>query len=62
MHLTTYPQVEGAYPTYVRQPSTGRVVPVVQVYKYSKYIGDLTLNFDSSGELVSPVEGAGVAR
>ena len=26
-------QVEGDYPTYVTQPSTGRVVPVVQVIR-----------------------------
>jgi len=55
-------EVEGDYPTYVTQPSTGRVVPVVQVYKYSKYLGDLRLNFDSAGELLTPVAGVGVSR
>jgi len=55
-------EVEGEYPTYVSQPFTGRVVPVVQAYKYSKYLGDLTLNFDSAGELLVPVEGEGVSR
>merc|ERR1712212_1376287 len=54
--------VEGDYPTYVTQPSTGRVVPVVQVYKYSKYLGDLRLNFDNAGELLTPVAGVGVSR
>ena len=80
--------IEGDYPTYVTQPSTGRVVPVVQVvqklvlnqrtdldsqphqlvkhcwqvYKYSKYLGDLKLNFDNSGELLTPVDGVGVSR
>merc|ERR1712002_218557 len=54
--------VEGEYPTYVRQNTTGRVVPVVQAYKYSKYLGDLTLNFDSKGELLLPVNGTGVSR
>ena len=37
--------VEGDYPTYVKQ-ANGRVVPVVQVYCYSKYLGHLELNFD----------------
>jgi len=44
------------------QPSTGRVVPVVQVYKYSKYLGDMRLNFDIAGELLTPVAGVGVSR
>ena len=34
----------------------------MQAYKYSKYLGDLRLNFDSSGELLLPVAGAGVSR
>ena len=77
--------IEGDYPTYVTQPSTGRVVPVVQVvfcpqptnkpwqpyqfanhclqaYKYSKYLGDLRVNFDNTGELLTPVDGVGVSR
>jgi len=54
-------EVEGDFPTYVTQPS-GKVVPVVQVYKYSKYLGYLALNFDGHGELVEPVNGGGVAR
>lgn len=37
--------VSGDYPTYVEQPN-GRVVPVVQVYCYSKYLGHMELNFD----------------
>jgi len=53
-------EVEGDFPTFVTQ-STGRVVPVVQVYKYSKYLGHLKLNFDKSGELMTPVEGVGVS-
>ena len=52
--------VEGDYPTYVTQPS-GKVVPVVQVYKYSKYLGFLTLNFNGQGELLEPVAGGGVS-
>ena len=53
-------EVEGDFPTYVRQPS-GKVVPVVQVYKYSKYLGYLSLNFNEEGELLLPVDGYGVS-
>ena len=31
------------------------------MYKYSKYLGDLRLNFDSAGELLTPVAGGGVS-
>ena len=56
-------QPRGPYPTYVTQPSTGKVVPVVQAYCYTKYMGHLTLNIDkASGDLVTPVDGAGVER
>ena len=50
---------QGEYPTYVVQDS-GRVVPVVQAYCYTKYIGHLQLQFDSQGELLRPVAGVGV--
>jgi len=56
------PSVEtplGEYPTYVTQPGTGRVVPVVQAYCYTKYMGHLEANFDDGGELLLPVQGAG---
>lgn len=43
---------EGSYPTYVTQAS-GRRVPVVQAYAYTKYLGKLHLVFDSTGELIS---------
>jgi len=52
--------VEGDFPTYIRQPS-GKVVPVVQVYKYSKYLGYLTLHFNQEGELLKPENGKGVS-
>lgn len=45
---------EGIYPTYVKQQS-GRSVPVVQAYAYTKYLGQLSLEFDSSGEVTSAV-------
>ncbi|XP_049876221.1 uncharacterized protein LOC126373907 [Pectinophora gossypiella] len=44
-----YPQ--GSYPTWVTQAS-GRKVPVVQAYAYTKYIGKLHLIFDSNGEII----------
>ncbi|XP_063829407.1 protein 5NUC-like [Ostrinia nubilalis] len=42
---------EGPYPTMVVQPS-GRRVPVVQAYAYTKYMGRLHLVFDADGEIV----------
>ena len=36
---------EGDYPTYITQRS-GKVVPVVQVYYHTKYLGHLELHFD----------------
>ena len=36
---------KGPYPTYVAN-RFGKVVPVVQVYCYTKYLGHLELNFD----------------
>ena len=32
------------------------------MYKYSKYLGDLRVNFDNPGELLTPVDGVGVSR
>ena len=49
------PSVEkpsGPYPTLVRQPGTRRVVPVVQAYAYTKYLGVFKLQFDEDGEVV----------
>ena len=37
-----------------------KVVPVVQAYCYSKYLGRFDLYFDSKGDLKSPVESVGV--
>ena len=57
------PSVEkpsGPYPTFVTQKSSGKVVPVVQAYCYSKYVGKFDVIFDTKGELKTPVEGAGV--
>lgn len=43
---------EGPYPTFVKQKS-GKLVPAVQAYAYTKYLGKLHLIFDSNGELIS---------
>ncbi|XP_011551567.3 protein 5NUC isoform X4 [Plutella xylostella] len=43
-------QVEGPYPTMVQQAS-GKMVPVVQAYAYTKYMGKLHLIFDAEGEI-----------
>ncbi|KAK3914087.1 Protein 5NUC [Frankliniella fusca] len=42
----------GQYPTFVRQAS-GREVPVVQAYAYTKYLGRLKIRFDADGEIAS---------
>lgn len=43
---------QGPYPTVVRQKS-GRRVPVVQAYAFTKYLGKLHVIFNSNGEVVS---------
>ena len=58
-HPPSVEKPEGPYPTYVTQAS-GRVVPVVQAYCYTKYLGHLEIVFDNAGELVEPVPGGGV--
>ena len=40
----------GPYPTIVVQ-SSGKKVPVVQAYAYTKYLGHLNLKFDENGKL-----------
>ena len=42
----------GPYPTYVTQAS-GKQVPVVQAYAYTKYLGKLHMVFNDKGDLVS---------
>lgn len=41
---------EGLYPTVVQQNS-GKKVPVVQAYAYTKYMGRLNVTFDENGDL-----------
>ncbi|KAJ0174737.1 hypothetical protein K1T71_009845 [Dendrolimus kikuchii] len=43
---------QGSYPTYVTQAS-GRRVPVVQAYAYTKYLGYLKIIFNSDGEIIN---------
>jgi len=55
-HSHTYlsasdPDRQGAYPTYVSRED-GTLVPVVQAYAYSKYLGHLELTFDDDGSVV----------
>ncbi|XP_015125991.1 protein 5NUC [Diachasma alloeum] len=45
---------EGLYPTEILQKS-GRKVYVVQAYAFTKYLGNLTLDFDSRGEVIKIV-------
>lgn len=42
----------GEYATMIASPS-GRAVPIVQSYAYSRYLGDLELEFDADGAVVS---------
>lgn len=46
----------GPYPTLVKNPS-GKDVPIVTAYSYSKYLGDLKVVFDDAGAVKS-AEGA----
>jgi 5'-nucleotidase len=51
-HLSaTDPDRTGPYPTWVSQEA-GTLVPVVQAYAYSKYVGHLELTFDDAGNLI----------
>lgn len=43
---------EGPYPTLVKQKS-GKLVPVVQAFAYTKYLGKLYMVFNASGEIIS---------
>jgi len=55
-HSHTYlsaddPDRQGAYPTWISNPE-GTMVPIVQAYAYSKYLGHLEATFDDEGNLV----------
>ena len=54
-HSHTYlsasdPDRDGAYPTMVSQED-GELVPVVQAYAYSRYLGHLAITFDDDGNV-----------
>ena len=53
-HTLMSNSVPGApdYATLVESPS-GRAVPIVQAYAFSRYLGDLALEFDADGAVVS---------
>lgn len=53
---STDDKASGPYPTLVKNPS-GVEVPIVTAYAYSKYLGDLTVNFDDQG-VVTATKGA----
>lgn len=44
-------KIEGPYPTMVRQKS-GKMVPVVQAYAYTKYLGRLRVTVNCPQKLV----------
>lgn len=46
----TNPKRGGPYPTWI-DGQNGALVPVVQAYAYSKYVGHLILTFDDAGNL-----------
>jgi 5'-nucleotidase len=55
-HSHTYlsaddPDRAGAYPTWANNPD-GVMVPIVQAYAYSKYLGHLEVTFDDDGNVV----------
>ena len=41
----------GSYPYLVMQPRSQKLVPVVQAFAYTKYLGDLQLKFTDNGEM-----------
>lgn len=53
---STDEKAAGPYPTLVKNPA-GQDVPIVTAYAYSKYLGELKVNFDDSGA-VKTVSGA----
>lgn len=53
---STDDKASGPYPTLVKNPS-GIEVPIVTAYAYSKYLGDLTVNFNDQG-VVTATKGA----
>ena len=59
--LPSNDQPSGDYPTYVKNKVEDKVIPVVQAFCYTKYMGHMKLSFDQDGELLTPVDGTGVS-
>ena len=59
--LPSIERPRGEYPTYVENKETGKIIPVVQAYCYTKYLGHLQIHFDAAGDLLEPVNGKGVS-
>jgi len=59
--LPSIERPRGEYPTYIENKETGKIIPVVQAYCYTKYLGHLQIHFDAAGELLKPVNGKGVS-
>lgn len=45
------PRRDGPYPLWISNPA-GALVPIVQAYAYSKYLGHLEVTFDDAGNVV----------
>ena len=53
--LPSIEEPEGPYPTYVMQSGTKKIVPVLQAYAYTKYLGYMNLTFDDTGNLIKSI-------
>lgn len=56
-HSNTYlsssdPKRDGPYPTWITNEATGALVPVMQAYAYSKYVGQVAITFDDAGAVI----------
>ena len=47
----TDPGRSGPYPLWITNPQ-GEMVPIVQAYAYSKYLGHLEVSFDAAGDVI----------
>jgi 5'-nucleotidase/UDP-sugar diphosphatase len=50
-YLSADDPTAGAYPTWISNPD-GTMVPIVQAYAYSKYLGHLEVTFDDAGNVI----------
>ena len=47
-------RAEGSYPTMIPNPQ-GQLVPIVQAYAYGKYLGEIEVEFDNQGQVISAI-------